>query len=191
MTERGRRTLPCAYSMTGVFKRGPCFIIDILLLIKDTCVWQRRTPPHTSLKPSRVTTDCSSPAQCIAHLCFHERWFRHSTGVLTRLLAGLLGSGERHPRNRGHGVVRDGASSAIRQCHLHLCMAASPIITAMAHEIITVWSPKHLPFPCPLLLCYCHWKQGDQSRRRDPEIADHLPRHYAFLSLWCPDSHYM
>ena len=64
----------------------------------------------------------------------------------------------------GNEVVRDssGAPSTIRHCHLsawprhHL----SPIFTAMAHEMIAVSSPKHLPCPCRLPLYYCHWKQG-------------------------------
>jgi hypothetical protein len=44
-----------------------------------------------------------------------------------------------------------------------------PIITAMAHEIIVVSSPKYLPCACRLLSYYSHCRQGDQSRRHVAE----------------------
>ena len=83
------------------------------------------------------------PVGVHTHLRLHQRWFRHSTGVSTRLLVDLLGFGERQthgtltyePLHRPLApfrtivlwpwVVRNssGAFSTTRHCHLQLCMA--------------------------------------------------------------------
>ena len=102
------------------------------------------------------------PVGVHTHLRLHQRWFRHSMGVSTRLLVDLLGFGERQthgtltyePLHRPLAPFRtivlwpwvvqnsSGAFSTTRHCHLQLCMATSlPFF-----QSLLPWPMQPLPY---------------------------------------------